>query len=539
MLRLTQVELLGFKSFPHKTIFDLDRGVTCIVGPNGSGKSTLADAINFAFGSQSGKELRASRLTSLIFAGTDTIRPLNIASVTLHFEYTGMRPAFELAGDDEHAAFGDLSILEDPDVELSRTDSSESSPNPHCADVAVPEEGVPDGQAPTHSSSPESSAPAQQERTPTVLKLLQQLQPGTRLSLTRRVFRDGTAGYYINGDSVRLKDVDDLFNRFNLGRSAVFSINQGEVEKKILGTPQEMREWLAEATGVALLLQHKNRAQSKLKRTQHNLERLEDIRNNTRLLVTELAGQRTSAEQHLRLKQQLRAVELNEIRREIEYSQKQQDEAAKALSDARSALAASQARLENARRTSLQAQEQRGALEAALDAAEQELSAITERQAQLKQEAALSAQSASAHQQAEQRARNDLEELKVQLAELESGLERAEAQQLESRGILESTASKTKELAEAREEAQRVVSAILQQQAAQRNELMETAAKAARLHNEVEAAERQLHNLVGQLARGGARGRTAAQRRTCCQSWGTKRNTRGFGTGAVLTQGAV
>jgi ABC-type uncharacterized transport system ATPase subunit len=80
VLKLRQVELLGFKSFPHKTVVDLDVGVTCVVGPNGSGKSNLADAINFAFGSQSA-QLRAHKLAGLIFAGTDQLRPLNLASV--------------------------------------------------------------------------------------------------------------------------------------------------------------------------------------------------------------------------------------------------------------------------------------------------------------------------------------------------------------------------------------------------------------------------------------------------------------------------
>src|SRR5690242_10028872 len=80
MLRLTQIELLGFKSFPHKTVLELDARVNCIVGPNGSGKSNVADAIMFAFGSQSARELRTTNLAGLIFAGTEQQRPLNLAS---------------------------------------------------------------------------------------------------------------------------------------------------------------------------------------------------------------------------------------------------------------------------------------------------------------------------------------------------------------------------------------------------------------------------------------------------------------------------
>jgi chromosome segregation protein len=496
MLRLAQVELLGFKSFPHKTVFDLDRGVTCVVGPNGSGKSNLADAINFAFGNQSGKELRASRLTSLIFAGTEQIRPLNIASVTLHFEYTGDSAASRgFDGAAEAALLGNLSLLDESDSDPPAPAAGSGPTGGGGTDTSVYGYG---GRALTRHIAPGSSSQPQ-ERTPTVLKLLQDLQPGARLSLTRRVFRDGTAGYYINGDNVRLKDVDELFNRFNLGRSAVFSINQGEVEKKILGTPQEMREWLAEATGVALLLQHKSRAQQKLKRTQQNLERLEDIRGNTRTLVADLAGQRTAAEEHLRLKAQLRGVELNEIRREVEYAQRQQESAAKALFDAQGALNSAQTELEQARRAAHAAHEQRAALETQLEAGERELSGGQERQAQLKQEAALAAQAVAAHAQAAQRARHDIEELGAQLGSMDAEIERAEERRVEARAVLESAAATARKLADQRAAAQTSVSSVLNSQNAQRGQLLEAAAQAARLHNQLEAADRHLRGLAAQL----------------------------------------
>ena len=285
MLRLTQIELLGFKSFPNKTSIDIDHGVTCVVGPNGSGKSNIGDAIMFAFGSQSSRELRAHRTSGLIFAGTDKFRPLNHASVTLHFERTAaemMAPIDDfatLSPIDEESDLGTFEIDAARPIGSQIEDSSGFRGSELTSYYVSNEQAVVD-------------------RTPAIIKQLEEIEPGQTISVTRRIFRDGTGGYYINGEAVRLKDIDHFFDRFNLGRSSVFAVTQGEVEKKILATPQEMREWLAEATGVALLLQQKSRAQAKLKRTQQNLSRLEDIRSSVRESVADLAGQRELAEAH-------------------------------------------------------------------------------------------------------------------------------------------------------------------------------------------------------------------------------------------------
>src|SRR5690625_6761127 len=61
-------------------------GVTAVVGPNGSGKSNIIEAIRWAMGEQSAKSLRGGKMNDLIFSGTSTRKPVNIAEVTLHFD---------------------------------------------------------------------------------------------------------------------------------------------------------------------------------------------------------------------------------------------------------------------------------------------------------------------------------------------------------------------------------------------------------------------------------------------------------------------
>jgi chromosome segregation protein len=84
-VRLTKLELQGFKSFANTTEMVFNPGVTAIVGPNGCGKSNVSDAVRWVLGEQRARLLRGAKMEEVIFQGSSARRAVNVAEVSLHF----------------------------------------------------------------------------------------------------------------------------------------------------------------------------------------------------------------------------------------------------------------------------------------------------------------------------------------------------------------------------------------------------------------------------------------------------------------------
>ena len=87
-MRLTSLEVSGFKSFAKKDSFSFETSISAIVGPNGSGKSNVAEAFRFVLGEQSLKSLRGKKGEDMIFNGTTKISRQNKAAVKITFDNT-------------------------------------------------------------------------------------------------------------------------------------------------------------------------------------------------------------------------------------------------------------------------------------------------------------------------------------------------------------------------------------------------------------------------------------------------------------------
>ena len=85
-MRLTRLELNGFKSFADSVNLTFEPGITAIVGPNGCGKSNISDAVRWVLGEQRVSLLRGTRMDEVIFQGSVKRRPINLAEVALVFD---------------------------------------------------------------------------------------------------------------------------------------------------------------------------------------------------------------------------------------------------------------------------------------------------------------------------------------------------------------------------------------------------------------------------------------------------------------------
>jgi len=120
-MRIKSIELIGFKSFYNKTKLELTDGINAVVGPNGCGKSNIIDAMRWVLGEQNPRMLRADSMEELIANGTNLLKPLGMAEVTLvvenlpglGFEEVNIKRRFYRSGESEYSINGVKCRLKD------------------------------------------------------------------------------------------------------------------------------------------------------------------------------------------------------------------------------------------------------------------------------------------------------------------------------------------------------------------------------------------------------------------------------------------
>ena len=122
----------------------------------------------------------------------------------------------------------------------------------------------------------------------------------------------------INGSSCRLKDINELFYDTGIGKEGYSIIGQGQIDKILSGKPEERRELFDEAAGIVKFKRRKTIAQKKLEDEKQNLVRVRDILSELEKRVGPLAKQSETAREYLRLKEELKAYEVNVFLHESE-----------------------------------------------------------------------------------------------------------------------------------------------------------------------------------------------------------------------------
>ena len=242
-MRLSQLEISGFKSFSDRSHLSFDRGVTAIVGPNGCGKSNVADAITWVLGEQSAKSLRGDRMEDIIFNGSDARKPTGAAEVRLRLSDVLSTPAtaelpLGLNGD---------GVLDDDKPSIART-----------------------------------------------------------VEVTRRLYRSGESEYLIDGEICRLRDVHEFLMDTGLGAKAYAIIEQGKIGMILSTRPTDRRQLIEEAAGITKYKARRRAAELKLEAAQLNLTRLEDIIFELEKQFGSLKRQSAKARRYKRLRDELR-----------------------------------------------------------------------------------------------------------------------------------------------------------------------------------------------------------------------------------------
>ena len=130
----------------------------------------------------------------------------------------------------------------------------------------------------------------------------------SEVAVTRRYYRSGESEYYINRQSVRLKDVNELFMDTGMGREGYSIIGQGKIDEILSVKSGERREVFEEAAGISKYRHRKEESERKLQRTEENLVRINDKIAELELQVEPLRQQAETAKKYLVLRDELRVL---------------------------------------------------------------------------------------------------------------------------------------------------------------------------------------------------------------------------------------
>jgi chromosome segregation protein len=278
LYKLKKLELQGFKSFADRSRLEFADGVAAVVGPNGCGKSNISDAITWVLGEQSARSLRGERMADVIFNGTGKRAPTGMAEVSM----TLINPEYNEAG-----------LPEEPEVVVA-TEPAEAVAN----DAEAPTDGnggngSTNGKGHANGNGSESKPRKSHPRS-------------GEITVTRRLFRSGESEYLINGETCRLRDIQDLFMGTGLGPESYAIIEQGRIGQILSSKPSDRRLILEEAAGVSKFKTRKRLAEAKLESARLNLARITDILEEVTKQVGSLKRQASKARRYKELDDELR-----------------------------------------------------------------------------------------------------------------------------------------------------------------------------------------------------------------------------------------
>jgi chromosome segregation protein len=254
-MHVDRIELIGFKSFSERTIFNFHPGITCFVGPNGCGKSNIVDAFRWVLGEQSAKSLRGESMEEVIFNGSVSKKSRGMAEVTMI---------------------------------VSGLNGNNPPPPPFSKG----------GQVGFSGENGEGSIDI--------------------ASVTRRLYRSGDSEYILNKNQCRLKDIKDLFLDTGLEVKSYSILEQDRITAVLNSKPQDRRFLIEEVAGVMKYNVRKREAQSKLESSRTNLQRINDIVIEVKKQISLLDRLVKKAERYQKLSSEIHSIELKIQKRDYQ-----------------------------------------------------------------------------------------------------------------------------------------------------------------------------------------------------------------------------
>ena len=132
----------------------------------------------------------------------------------------------------------------------------------------------------------------------------------SEVTVTRKIYRSGETGYYINKAPCRLKDVVELFMDTGIGRDGYSIIGQGKIDEILSNKSEDRRHIFEEAAGIVKYRSRKEETEKKLEQTKLNLLRINDILTEIEGNLEPLQMQADKAKKYLNLKEELKNIEV-------------------------------------------------------------------------------------------------------------------------------------------------------------------------------------------------------------------------------------
>ena len=146
------------------------------------------------------------------------------------------------------------------------------------------------------------------------------------VTVTRRIYRSGETGYFINKAPCRLKDISELFMDTGIGKDGYSIIGQGKIDEILSNKSEDRRRIFEEAAGIVKYRTRKEESEKKLEQTKLNLLRINDIIAEIEGNLDPLKEQSEKARKYLNLREELKSIEVGLFLKNIENSKEKATE---------------------------------------------------------------------------------------------------------------------------------------------------------------------------------------------------------------------